>query len=98
MKPEELGLIINIGIGAVATVLALALWPRTRDPAWMLIILGTVVHYGSLVFQSLEIFGVATLAVSDPWLSTIIRALLTNGSFIFFAIAFVITIRRRDHW
>jgi hypothetical protein len=88
-------MIISIVTGAVATFCAIMLWPRTRDLAWMLIIIGTIVHYGAVIFQALEVFGVARIHVSDETISAVIRAALLNLPFIFYSLGFIIMIRRK---
>jgi hypothetical protein len=88
-------MIISIVTGAVATFLAIMLWPRTRDLAWMLVIIGTIVHYGAIVFQALEVFGVARIHVNDETVGALIRAALLNLPFIFYSLGFVVMIRRK---
>jgi hypothetical protein len=45
-------------LGAIATFLAIMLWSRTRDTAWMLIVIGTIVAYADVVFTTLDGFGI----------------------------------------
>ena len=45
--------------GALAAFLAILLWPKIRDSAWMLIIFGVIVAYIETVYSVLEIFGIA---------------------------------------
>ncbi|MDR3020677.1 MAG: hypothetical protein LBU66_07225 [Treponema sp.] len=49
----------QLGIGAVATLLAILLWSRTRNMAWMLIIIGVIVSYIEIVYNILELFGLS---------------------------------------
>jgi hypothetical protein len=88
-------MIISIVTGAIATFLAIMLWPRTRDLAWMLVIIGTIVHYGAIVFQALEVFGVARIHVSDETAGALIRAALLNLPLVFYSLGFVVMIRRK---
>ena len=95
MDAIGLQMIISIAMGAVATFCAIMLWPRTRDLAWMLIIIGTIVHYGAIIFQTLEVFGIARIHVSDETASALIRAALLNLPFLFYSFGFIIMIHRK---
>ncbi|MCL2267217.1 MAG: hypothetical protein FWC17_05560, partial [Treponema sp.] len=46
-------------LGAVAAFLAIFLWPKIRDTAWMLIIFGIIVAYIETVYSVLKIFGIS---------------------------------------
>jgi len=50
-------IISQLSLGAFATFLAIMLWSRTRDAAWMLIIIGVIVSYIEIVHSILGIFG-----------------------------------------
>jgi len=45
-------------LGAVAAFLAIMLWPKLRDAAWMLIIIGIIVSYIEIVYSILKHFGI----------------------------------------
>ena len=58
MEIGELILMLSrLGIGAVATFLAILLWSNTRDVAWMLIVMGTILRYGEIMYSTFELFG-----------------------------------------
>ena len=44
--------------GAAAAFLAILLWPRIRDAAWMLIIIGVIITYVENVYSILKMFGI----------------------------------------
>ncbi len=87
---------ISLSTGALATFFAIMLWPRTRDIAWMLVIIGIIIHYGALVFQALEVFGIARVQLDDPVAAELLRAILTNVPLVFYIIASLVMIKRRD--
>lgn len=95
MDASGIQILFSIGTGAIATFCAIMLWPRTRDIAWMLIVIGTIFHYGSVVFQALEIFGVTRIALEDELAVGIVRGLLVNAPFVFYTISFLVMIRRK---
>ncbi len=83
-------------IGAVATFLAILVWSRTRDTAWMLIVVGTVAHYGDVVLSALETLGMVRLDQVTIRGVAVFPLILTNVPMLFFSIAFlVIVVRRR---
>lgn len=44
--------------GAFATFCAILLWSRTRDLAWTFVIVGTIVSYTGIVWETLAAFGI----------------------------------------
>ncbi len=85
---------IQLVVGAIATFLAILLWSRTRDAAWMLIVIGTIAHYGALVFSGLELLGLVSLdglVVSGVPLG---RVLISSLPMLFFIGAFIIMVAR----
>ena len=59
MELGELILILSrLGIGAIATFLAILLWSNTRDIAWMFIVMGTILRYGEVMYSTFELFGI----------------------------------------
>ena len=61
MEKGQLILIMSqLGFGAVATFLAIMLWSRTREAAWMLIIIGAIIAYIEIVYSILNIFGMTS--------------------------------------
>jgi len=83
-------------LGAIAAFLAIFLWPKIRDPAWMLIIIGTIVVYAETVYSILRIFGISDddflIIGSIPLISFILPTLRT----FFFITAFVIMIYKQS--
>ncbi|MDR0303008.1 MAG: hypothetical protein LBI04_11955 [Treponema sp.] len=83
-------------LGAVATFLAIMLWSRTRDVAWMLIVMGTIFAYIEIVYSILGLFGIDGskwfLIGSVPLISFILPLL----RMIFFISAFMVMIVRHS--
>ena len=82
-------------LGAIATFLAIMLWSRTRDSAWMLIVVGTIAHYGEIVFTALESFGVVRLDVVTIGSIAVFPLILANLPTLFFILAFLVMVVRR---
>jgi len=83
-------------LGAAAAFLAILLWPRIRDLAWMLIIFGTIVAYIETVYSILKVFGISAddilIVESVPLIPLILSAIRT----LFFIAAFAIMIYRQS--
>ena len=85
-------------LGALAAFLAIMLWSKTRDPAWMLMVIGIVVSYIEIVFSILEMAGISagnTLFVGSVSLAAIMLPALRMAFFI--AAFLVMVIRRYRH-
>jgi hypothetical protein len=50
-------IITQLSLGAVCTFLAIMLWSRTRDAAWMLIIIGVIFLYIEIIHSILGLYG-----------------------------------------
>ena len=90
---ELITLIARLGTGALATFFAIVLWSTTRDTAWLLVILGTIVHYGEIMYSTFQLFGILTgetIIFGVP----MVRILLTNLPALLYAGAFIVMIAR----
>ncbi len=82
-------------LGALATFLAIMVWSKTRDTAWMLIVVGTVAHYGKVVFSALESLGVVRLDIVRIGTVAVFPLVLANLPMLFFILAFLVIVSRR---
>ena len=92
-SPELIELIIRLGVGALAAFAAILLWSQTRDSAWMLVIIGTIVQYGEIMYTTFYLFGILrseTVVFGLP----IIRVLLTNLPSVFYLSGFLVAMSR----
>ncbi|TVR59740.1 MAG: hypothetical protein EA426_06730 [Spirochaetaceae bacterium] len=92
---EAVVILARLGVGAVATFLAILLWARTRDTAWVFVILGTIVAYGEAVLTTLEAFGIVRIAPISIAGIPVFEVLLTVFPTAFIAVGFLIVILRR---
>jgi hypothetical protein len=59
MDTGSLVLIVSqLLFSAAAAVLAIIIWSKTRDAAWMLLVLGAISAYAETVYSILEMFGI----------------------------------------
>jgi hypothetical protein len=92
---QTLFILCQLVFGAVATFLAIMLWSRTRDAAWMLIVIGTIIAYVEIVHHILGFFGMgggeSVLIGTVPLVAFILPLLRLS----FFIAAFLIMIIRQ---
>lgn len=89
-------LLSRLVFGAIATFLAIILWSKTRDSAWMFVVIGTVVGYGEAVYSTLEAFGMAKMDLLVIYNVSVVRLVFANLPMIFYSIAFLIMVIRRS--
>jgi len=82
-------------LGALASFLAIMLWSKTRDVAWMLMVIGAIAAYAETVYSILNLFGISGSNVftigSVPLMSIVLPCLPT----IFFIAAFAVMVVRK---
>jgi hypothetical protein len=81
--------------GALASFFAIMLWSKTRDVAWMLIVIGAISAYVNTVYSILDYFGIigdAVFSIGTIPFTSIVLPILPP---IFLSIAFVIMIIRK---
>jgi len=83
-------------LGAVAAFLAILLWPKIRDAAWMLVIFGTIVAYIETVYSVLKIFGIGGEELFIFGTLSLISFILPTIRMIFFITAFAIMIYKQS--
>ena len=83
-----------LSTGALAAFFAIMLWSKTRDIAWMLIVIGTIVAYVETVYSILDLFGITgeQLSIGSVSLAVI---LLPNLRTAFFTAAFIVMVVRK---
>ena len=82
-------------LGGLASFLAIMLWAKTRDTAWMLVIMGTIATYGETIYTIVNLLGVdrgnAISIASMPLLSILLHCF----PLLFFIAAFVVMVSRK---
>jgi hypothetical protein len=81
-------------LGAIASFLAIMLWSRTRDAAWMIMVLGIILAYAETVYSIVNRFGIAgdfLFIGSMPIISILLPCLPT----VFFIAAFAVMVGRK---
>jgi hypothetical protein len=88
-------IISRLALGALASFFAIMLWSKTRDIAWMLMVIGTIAAYVETVYSILELFGITGGTVlsigSVPLVSSVLPCLPT----VFLIAAFAVMVFRK---
>ena len=88
-------ILCRLGLGALASFFAIMLWSKTRDVAWMFMVIGTIAVYVETVYSILNILGISGAGIiiigSVPLMSIILPCLPT----MFFIAAFVVMVIRK---
>jgi uncharacterized membrane protein len=82
-------------LGGVAAFLAIMLWSRTRDTAWMLIIMGIIAAYGETIYTILTLFGVDGGNIISIGSMSLLSILLPCFPLLFFIAAFTVMVVRK---
>ena len=60
--PNEMSILVaDLILSGVVAFTAIMLWSLTREPAWMLVIIGLIVRFGDVAFQTLHRFGIISV-------------------------------------
>ena len=85
----------RLGLGALASFFAIMLWSKTRDVAWMLMVIATIAAYVETVYAILTLFGISggniLLIGSVPLFSIVLPCLPT----VFIIAALTVMVVRR---
>ena len=95
MNEQTIMILSKLALGSVATFLSIILWSKTREAAWMFVIIGVIVVYGETVFQTLKAFGIARADFLVFAGISVFELVLANLPLLFFAIAFLTMIFRK---
>ncbi len=85
----------RLALGAVASFLAIVLWSKTRDVAWMLMVAGTIAAYAETVYSILERFGLSDGSRFVIGLVPVASIVLPNLPTAFYIAAFAVMVARK---
>ena len=82
-------------LGGLASFLAIMLWARTRDTAWMLIVMGTIAFYGETVYTIINLLFVDGSSFFSIGSMPVLTILLHNFPMLFLIAAFAVMVARK---
>lgn len=80
----------------VCTFLAILVWARRRDPAWMFLSIGVIAAYGDILYSLLKLFGLASHLNFRIAGIDILDFVFPVLPWLFFSIAFIIFLNKRN--
>ena len=86
--------IIKLALNGVAAFLAILLWSKTRDAAWMSLVAGAVTRYAGIVYELLVALGVVlegTVLIAGIPLLTLLFTVIPT---LFYILAFILMLAR----
>jgi len=82
-------------LGGLASFLAIMLWARTRDTAWMLMVMGTIAAYGETIYTIISLYGINGGNIAIVGSMPLLSILLSNFPLLFFIAAFTVMVVRK---
>jgi len=81
-------------LGGLASFLGIMVWARTRDSAWMLVVMGTIAAYGETIYTIVNLFNIqaGTITIGSMPLMSILLACFPA---LFFTAAFAVMVARK---
>ena len=88
-------IISRLSLGALAAFLAILLWSKTRDVAWMLMVIGAIAAYVETVYSILELFGITGENLPSIGSMPVVSIMLPCLPTVFFIAAFAVMVVRK---
>jgi len=88
-------IISRLSLGALAAFFAILLWSKTRDVAWMLMVIGAIASYVDTVYSILELFGITGDNLLSIGSMPVVSILLPCLPVVFFISAFAVMVFRK---
>ena len=79
-------------LGALASFFAILFWSRTRDLAWIFVIISAIAAYVETIFSILKLFGI----ISENFTIGTSSILLSSVPTIFLIAAFLVMLSRKN--
>ena len=92
MEFNEIIIISRVVTGAICAFFSILFWSKTREPAWIFIIIGTLSFYVEIVFSTLETFGIVNKDFLTFYGIPVLKIVLINAPILFITIGFIIMI------
>jgi len=89
-------LVTRFAVAGIMTFLAIVLWSRTRDVAWMLMVIGAVSSYADVLFDLFVRTGIVDEESLALFGLPLARMVFSNLPYLFMSTAFVVMIVRKS--
>jgi len=88
-------IICRLVLGAISSFFAILLWSRTRDAAWILVIISAILAYVEIIYSILNLLGVISENILSENVVLIITILLSCMPTVFIIAAFSVMALRK---
>lgn len=88
-------LLLKIISGFAATLTAVLLWSKTRESAWLFIVMGTVFLYSEIIFSGLDLLGLSNFYLLTVYGISVIKLIFAFFPFLFFTAGFILFLMSR---
>ena len=88
-------IISRLTLGAAAAFFAILLWSKTRDIAWMFIVIAAILAYVEIVYSILLLFGITGTGIFLIGSMSLLSILLPSLPVVFLIAAFIVMIKRK---
>jgi presenilin-like A22 family membrane protease len=88
-------IVCRLILGAIASFLAILLWSRTRDAAWIFVIISAIITYVEIVYSILNLLGIISENLLPESAVLIISILLSCMPTVFIIAAFSVMALRK---
>ena len=88
-------IVSRLSLGALAAFFAILLWSKTRDVAWMLMVIGAIASYVDTVYSILLLFGIAGQNLPSIGSMPVVSIVLPCLPMVFFIAAFAVMVVRK---
>jgi uncharacterized membrane protein len=93
---QTLFIISQLILGAATSFLAIMFWSKTRDAAWMLIIIGAIIAYIEIIHSILGLFGLDGSDFIHIGTVSVISFVLPSLRMLIFIAAFLVMLVRQS--
>jgi len=87
--------ICRLVLGSISAFLAILLWSRTRDAAWICVIISAIISYVEVIYSILDLLGVIRENILSENVILTISILLSCMPTAFIIIAFFVMAQRK---
>lgn len=87
--------LVKLCLGGVTAFLAIMLWSKTRDPAWMSLVAGAITGYAGIVFSMMLDLGIATAGNISIYGIPLSVLAFTVVPSLFFILSFILMLMRK---
>ena len=95
---EAIPVIVRMVCSFLAAFPAIAIWSRTRDAAWMLVVLGSIFFFIDALYATLVLIGLAAYRLPFLQEYPLLKSLLSGIPYILLASGFLVFLIRNRRY